>query len=44
MTVLTWLIVGGTGLAVSLAVSLIVALWIGRVVRNRDRQIPRDEP
>lgn len=38
MTVLAWI---AYGLALWVAVSVAVALIFGRVLRNRDRQIPR---
>ena len=40
MTALAW---AATGLAVWIAAGLVVALVFGRVIRARDRQIPRGE-
>lgn len=42
MTVLAWLAGIATGLAAWTAVSVPVALVLGRVVRARDRQIPHN--
>ena len=40
MTALTW---AAIGLAVWIAAAAVIGPWIGRVIRRRDRQIPRDE-
>ena len=40
MTALAW---AATGLAVWLIAAAVIGPWIGRVIRRRDRQIPRGE-
>lgn len=41
MSVLTWIIVGAIAW---MAVAAVVGVLVGRAVRMRDRQVPRDQP
>jgi hypothetical protein len=34
----------GVGVALWFVVAVVLAVWVGRVVRARDRQVPRLEP